>query len=87
MVIGDQARIRQVPGNLVANVLRHTPAGSPFEVAIGVSGDSVVAQVIDHGPGLPPDAAARVFERFYRGDYGRARTQAAPASGSPSPPD
>ena len=52
-----------------------TPAGSPFEIAIGVSGDSVVAQVIDHGPGLPPDAAAKVFERFYRNDYGRARTK------------
>ena len=75
VVLGDEPRIRQVLGNLVANVLRHTPADSPYEVTVGVRDDAVVAEVIDHGPGLPPEAAARVFERFYRSDYGRSRAQ------------
>ena len=37
-------------------------------------GDQVVIRVIDSGPGLPPDQAARVFERFWRSDSSRART-------------
>ena len=74
VVVGDESGIRQILGNVVANVLRHTPAGSPYEVKIGVRRDAVHAEVIDHGPGLSADAAGKVFERFYRKDYGRART-------------
>lgn len=75
VVLGDESRIRQVLGNVVANVLRHTPAGTPYEVTIGVRSDAVVAEIVDHGRGLEPETAARVFERFYRSDYGRARSQ------------
>ena len=75
VVLGEEARIRQVIGNVVANVLRHTPSDPPSRSRSESAADSVVAQVIDHGPGLPPEAAAKVFERFYRSDYGRARTQ------------
>lgn len=74
VVLGDEARIRQVLGNVVANVLRHTPPGTPYEVGIGVRERTVEARVVDHGPGLAPDESDRVFERFYRSDYGRART-------------
>ncbi len=73
VVLGDESRIRQVLGNVVANVLRHTPADTPYEIRIGVRAETVEARVIDHGPGLSPEAAGRVFERFYRSDYGRAR--------------
>ena len=74
VVIGDEARIRQTLTNLISNVLRYTPAATPYEVTIGVYQNTVHVHVIDHGPGLAPDAAPRVFERFYRGDYGRARS-------------
>ena len=74
VVLGDDSRIRQVLGNVVGNVLRHTPAGSPYEIEIGVRDDAVEARVVDHGPGLPADGANLVFERFYRNDYGRARS-------------
>jgi two-component system OmpR family sensor kinase len=79
VVLGDESRVRQVVGNVVANVLRHTPAGSPYEVTVGVRADPggasmVQVSVVDHGPGLPPEAAGKVFERFYRLDYGRARS-------------
>lgn len=79
VVLGDQARIRQVLANLIANVLRYTPEGSPVEITVGVGRGGagpreVELRVVDHGPGLRPEAAERVFERFYRDDAGRARS-------------
>ena len=83
LVIGDEARLRQVIGNLMSNALTHTPDGSPIEVSIGSgtldprvpdSGPAVTLDVTDHGPGMTPEQAHRVFERFYRADQARTRT-------------
>ncbi|NKY22895.1 HAMP domain-containing protein [Cellulomonas denverensis] len=73
VVRGDESRLRQVLANLVGNVARHTPTGSPAELLVGRVGDRVVLEVRDHGPGIPPEHAARVFERFYRIDASRTR--------------
>ena len=75
VVLGDEARLRQVLANLLANALRHTPAGSPVEVGAGEREGFAVLRVVDHGPGIDPDDAERVFERFYRADPSRARHQ------------
>ena len=75
VVIGDDNRLRQVVGNLVGNAARHTPAGTPIEVAVGVQNGVAVLEVRDHGPGLSPEHAVKVFERFYRVDSSRARSQ------------
>ncbi|SKC39118.1 sensor histidine kinase [Krasilnikoviella flava] len=73
-VTGDLDRLRQVLTNLVGNVARHTPTGSPAEVAVGQSPDgSAVVEVRDHGAGITPEQAERVFERFYRADSSRNR--------------
>ncbi|MFD5276855.1 ATP-binding protein [Pseudarthrobacter sp. NPDC058362] len=77
-VLGDEAKLRQVVGNLVGNALRYTPEGSPIELAVGVreesdGGRSSVIEVRDHGPGISGEDAARVFERFYRADTSRTR--------------
>jgi two-component system, OmpR family, sensor kinase len=83
LVIGDEARLRQVIGNLMSNALTHTPDGSPIEVSIGSgtldprapgSAPAVLLDVTDHGPGMTPEQAQRVFERFYRADQARTRT-------------
>jgi two-component system, OmpR family, sensor kinase len=88
LVIGDEARLRQVIGNLMSNALTHTPDGTPIEVSIssGVldprNSDptaAVLLDVTDHGPGMSAEQAQRVFERFYRTD--RARTRATGGSG------
>ncbi len=75
VVEGDEDRLRQVVTNLIANVRVHTPPGSPFEVYLRTVPDEAVAEVrvVDHGPGIDPSAAARVFDRFYRADPGRSR--------------
>jgi two-component system OmpR family sensor kinase len=78
VVVGDEGGLRQVVTNLVANAVRHTPAGTPVEVAVGLEpagggGGSAVLEVRDHGPGLSPGDAERVFERFYRVDASRRR--------------
>jgi two-component system OmpR family sensor kinase len=90
IVVGDEARLRQVIGNLMSNALTHTPEGTPVEVRIS-SGTlepvpaspmaarphpvpAVVLAVVDQGPGLTPEQTQRVFERFYRADQARTRT-------------
>lgn len=73
VVRGDQARLHQVLANLISNALRHTPAAAPVEVEVGVRDGRVLCRVIDHGPGLTPELATKVFERFYRGDASRTR--------------
>jgi two-component system OmpR family sensor kinase len=72
-VLGDAARLRQVFGNLVNNALTHTPAGAPIEVRVRAEPGQAVLEVADGGPGLPPEQAERVFERFYRADPARGR--------------
>ncbi len=73
VVTGDDARLRQVVANLVGNVVRHTPPGTPVEIAVGTTDGLGVLEVRDHGPGIDPAHAARVFERFYRVDASRTR--------------
>ncbi len=74
VVLGDQARLRQVLSNLVSNAVMHTPVGTVATVTVGVDGTDAVLDVADTGPGLDPEAAARVFERFYRADTARTRS-------------
>jgi two-component system OmpR family sensor kinase len=76
VVIGDEARLRQVIGNLVTNALTHTPVESAVSVRLSedpADPGVVVLAVRDEGPGLTPADAERVFERFYRADASRTR--------------
>ncbi|WP_082812794.1 sensor histidine kinase [Cellulomonas timonensis] len=75
-VLGDEPRLRQVLANLVGNVVQHTPAGSPVEIGVAAQDGAAVLTVRDHGPGIDPEHAARVFERFYRVDASRVRGSA-----------
>jgi two-component system OmpR family sensor kinase len=72
-VLGDEARLRQVMGNLVANAVQHTPETAGIAVRVGTKEDDAILEVCDEGPGMSRDDAHRVFERFYRADSSRAR--------------
>jgi two-component system OmpR family sensor kinase len=75
VVFGDELRLRQVVGNLLSNALVHTPPGTAVTVTVDVRDGSAVLAVADTGPGLAPEDAARVFERFFRTDPARSRVQ------------
>jgi two-component system, OmpR family, sensor kinase len=72
-VLGDEARLRQVLGNLMTNAVQHTPDSADITVRVGTDGDDAVLEVVDEGPGISQQDALRIFERFYRTDSSRAR--------------
>jgi two-component system OmpR family sensor kinase len=71
---GDEARLRQVAANLLANAADHTPAGTPVTVRAAAENGNAILQVADRGPGLSAEEAERAFEPFYRADPSRDRT-------------
>ena len=73
IVPADRDRISQVFTNLIGNIVRYTPEGSPVEIALGRSGDTAIFELRDHGPGIDETDRGRVFERFYRADTSRNR--------------
>ena len=73
IVPADRDRISQVFTNLIGNIVRYTPEGSPVEIALGRSADTAIVELRDHGPGIDETDRGRVFERFYRADTSRNR--------------
>ncbi|WP_212834977.1 cell wall metabolism sensor histidine kinase WalK [Catellatospora sp. TT07R-123] len=73
LVLGDDARLRQVLGNLTSNALAHTPPGTPVALRLRRDGEQAVIEVADQGSGLNEEQRERVFERFYRADAARTR--------------
>ncbi|HLU28872.1 MAG TPA: HAMP domain-containing sensor histidine kinase [Glycomyces sp.] len=67
-VLADRARMRQVLDNLLSNAVKHTPPGTRVAVEILADAAHVVLRVADDGPGMAPEIAERVFERFFRSD-------------------
>ncbi len=71
----DAQRIEQVLRNLLSNALRYTPANGVVMVTATQEKKLARVQVHDTGAGITPDALPHVFERFWRGDKARSRTQ------------
>jgi two-component system OmpR family sensor kinase len=80
---GDDARLRQVLGNLMTNALVHTPPDAAVTLRLSaVPGDRAVLEISDTGPGLSEEQRAHVFERFYRADEARTRHTERQATGT-----
>jgi two-component system OmpR family sensor kinase len=73
-VMGDATSLRQLVDNLLGNVRAHTPPGTSARVSVESDDFGAVVIVEDNGPGMAPDEAEHVFERFYRSDPSRSRT-------------
>ncbi len=70
----DAGRMRLLLRNLLDNALRHTPAGAPSpELQLRRDAGSLVIELRDHGPGVPPGQLAHLAEAFYRPDGARQR--------------
>jgi diguanylate cyclase (GGDEF)-like protein/PAS domain S-box-containing protein len=63
---GDARRLRQILVHLLTNVGRHTPPGTPVEVAVTAHADRCEVVVADRGTGIPPDQAGQLFRKFSR---------------------
>lgn len=71
VVWGTREGLDHVVQNLVDNALKY--GGAPIEISAEQAGPRVRLVIADHGPGIPADQQARIFERFYRLDAGRSR--------------
>jgi two-component system sensor histidine kinase BaeS len=74
-VLADPDRIGQVLANLLENALRHTPPAGAVTVHARATGGGVQLSVADTGEGIPAEHLPHLFERFYRADTARDRSQ------------
>ncbi|MEA2753852.1 MAG: hypothetical protein QOJ54_141 [Aliidongia sp.] len=65
-VRGNRHLLSRALANLVENALKYTPAPGHIDIALSRTGDSAALVIADSGPGIPPDAHDRVFDRFVR---------------------
>jgi two-component system OmpR family sensor kinase len=72
-VQADPQRLHQALANLIENAIKFSPPGGEVRVSAWHRGDEVGVTVADDGPGIPADARAHIFERFYRVDRARGR--------------
>jgi two-component system sensor histidine kinase BaeS len=72
-VRGNASMLFRVIFNLGENAIKYTPAGAGATIALSQSGNEVVLEVRDTGPGIPPADLPHIFDRFYRADRARGR--------------
>ena len=79
---GDEELLRSLVMNLLDNAIKHSPPGSAVDVRLTRDAGSYRIAVTDDGPGIPEEARAQVFERFFRVDRARAREAASESGGA-----
>lgn len=70
-VLGDAELLAQLFTNLIENAITHTPRGTRITTRLRMVDGAPVAEVADHGPGIPATERDKVFRRFYRRDASR----------------
>jgi heavy metal sensor kinase len=78
-VRGDEDLLRRLILNLLDNAIKYTPPGGVVSLEVVEEETSIRIVVTDTGIGIPPEAALRIFERFYR--VGKARSRVDGGSG------
>ena len=73
-VEADPSRLKQVIVNLLDNAFNYTPRGGSVGIVVRVAPDEAVLEVWDTGIGIPAEALPRVFDRFFRVDPSRSRS-------------
>lgn len=73
-IIGDEDKLHQILANIISNALRFTPSGKRVDVTVQADRQWVTLQIADQGPGIDPADLPILFERFFKGDRARSRT-------------
>ena len=71
----DEALLGRMLLNLLDNAIKYSPPGSNVTLACHPDGDRYLLSVSDNGPGIPLELQPRIFERFFRADKARSRTE------------
>ena len=72
-VVGNEDLLRQVLGNIVGNAIVHTDPDAAIRISAKRRDGAIVVEVSDDGPGMAPEVASRITERFFRADVSRSR--------------
>ncbi len=73
LIYVDAMRLQQVLTNFIANAAKFSPAAAPVTVRVKVTGQSVLIEVIDQGPGISEEFRSRIFQRFAQADSSDTR--------------
>ena len=71
--MGEPELLRRAVENVVRNAVRHAPEGTTVEIGLDSAGDVARISVRDHGPGVPDELLATIFEPFFRVERDRSR--------------
>ena len=74
-VQGDRDRISQVLTNLLSNAIRYNHDEGQVHVGVAAENGAAILTVTDTGVGIPPEALPHIFDRFYRVDEARSRSE------------
>jgi signal transduction histidine kinase len=69
----DATRVRQVLVNLLSNAVRFSPEGKAVKISLRSASDALTFEVVDRGPGIPPEDHEAIFEEFYQANHRDAR--------------
>jgi signal transduction histidine kinase len=72
-VVGEASRLERVISNLVENAQRHSTANTTVTVGCHDEGKTILVAVDDEGPGVPPEVAPTLFQKFAQGKNGRGK--------------
>lgn len=64
-LVADRGKLRLILENLLSNAIKYSPKGGAIHMAARRSGDNLVLDVADSGPGIPPEERAHIFDAFY----------------------
>ena len=65
--LADRGKVRLILDNLLSNAIKFTPRGGTISIHARAEREQLVLEVMDSGPGIPPDERNRIFEAFYQG--------------------
>ncbi len=68
-ILGDEDKLIVVVDNLVSNAVKFTPLNGKIKIILNKTGDKMILDVIDSGPGIYPEEKLRVFDPFYQGKH------------------